>query len=668
MSNAFEPRMSAMRARLSSLCHTVDQQEEEQQQQRRAVEHRYFMEVRGAGSAAAPAATQLIASTSTPPSSAPISRPITTKSQILRTDGISERDVNQVHSAPRKDTPFGHHFGASSPSASIPRTRAAKPASGVNAMLQLARHHASGSSSGAAATKDIVDFTGGRASPVPNAPATISPGAFAVNTREDTVDSSPVPLMPGGVAGLHSYGFRERFPSPRRLTASLAANAMDLVPRDGDGCTPHTTPRGESRITAADTTIVDPMLPDEESSFDAFRVVQERLRQKMKQLTALSPNPGVSLPTRGAPVESSVSEEATAHREGLPNRSLTGSRAVSDGEDSSPSPRPPPGTRAETATPTRSPSEHGSSSHDTIPLPPTSSCYQHAEGDVSIDVEVLSAAAEPDTENVRETLLFTHGPLHSSVVGDPDETAAVTREWQWTRCGVPPTNAGAANGPCGVFRDPTARHPRVSRMLSSDAHFNPTAAEQRVGSREYRWSPEVTTAERAQSGRGRSGRMAAGNQHGVLSAPRHSGSRHAPSSTSASRRSATREGSASTAARSCMSAPRAAARPKPISLNVEATILCPVTGAELFALLRMRGLIDSEGDTEEYRLPPVRCHRLYVTAEEHRQLKLLRQSLHSLVAEEQRQDIPSYQRVTVSARSRNAEFAPPPPVLRYMDV
>ncbi|CBZ36899.1 hypothetical protein, conserved [Leishmania donovani] len=668
MSDAFETRMSAMRARLSSLCHTVEEREEEQQQQRRVFEHRYFVEARAVGSAAAPAATNPIASTSTPPSSAPISRPVTSKSQVPRTNGISERDVNQVHSAPRKDAAFGHHFGTSSPPAFITRTCAAKPGSGVNAMLQLARHHASGSLSEAGVTNDIVRIRGGLPSPVPKAPATVSPGAFAANAGQDNMDCSPVPFMPCGVAGSHSCGFPERFPSPRRPTASLAANTVNLTPRNGEGCTPQNTPREESRITAADATIVGTMLADEATSFDAFRVVQERLRQKMMQLTTSSPHSVVPLSTRGAPAEAAVSDDATAPREELPHRGLTESRAVSDADDSSPSPRPPPGTRAETATPTRSPGEDDSFSHDTAPLPPTSSWCQHDQGDSSVDVEVLPAAAEPATENASETRLFTHGFLHDSVAGDGDETTAVSREWQWSRCGAQSTKAGTANAPRGVFRDPTAHHLRTSRMPSSDAHFNPTAGEQRVSSREYRRSPEAAMAGRVQGDRGRSGRTTASSQHRVSSAPRRSGSRHAPSSTSAARWPATREGSTSTAARSRKSAPKAAARPKPISLNVEATILCPVTGAELFALLRMRRLIDSEGDTEEYRLPPVRCHRLYVTAEEHRQLKLLRQSLHSLVAEEQRQDIPSYQRVTVSARSRNAEFAPPPPVLRFMDV
>ncbi|CAG9580253.1 conserved hypothetical protein [Leishmania major strain Friedlin] len=667
MSDAFEARMSAMRARLSSLCHTVEEQEVEQQQQRRSFEHRYFVEARAAGSAATPAATKPITSTATPPSSAPISRPVTSKSQVPRTDGISERDVNQVHSASRKDAAFGHHFGTSSPSASITRARAAKPGSGVNAMLQLARYHASGSWSEAVVTKDIVRFTGGRSSPVPKAPATIPPEAFAVNTGQDTTDSSPVPLMPCGVAGLHSYGFRERLPSPRRPTASLAANTVDLASRNGEGRTSQNTPREESCITAADTTIVDTMHADEATSFDAFRVVQERLRQKMMQLTTTSPHSVVPLSTRGAPAEFAVSDDATAPREELPHRGLTASRAVSDVDGSSPSPRPPPGTRAETATPTRSPDKDESSSHETAPLPQTTPRYQHGQGDTWTDVEVLPATTEPDTENATEARLFTHGSLHDSVVGSGDETTAVSREWQWSRCGVPSTKARTANVPRGVF-DPTVRHVRVSRMPSSDAQLNPAAGEQRADSREYRRSPEAATAGRAHSDRGRSGRTTASIQHGVSSAPRRSGSRHAPSSTSAARWSATREGSVSTAARSRKSAPKPAARPKPISLNVEATILCPVTGAELFALLRMRGLIDSEGDTAEYRLPPVRCHRLYVTAEEHRQLKLLRQSLHSLVAEEQHQDIPSYQRFTVSARSRNAEFAPPPPVLRYMDV
>lgn len=52
-----------------------------------------------------------------------------------------------------------------------------------------------------------------------------------------------------------------------------------------------------------------------------------------------------------------------------------------------------------------------------------------------------------------------------------------------------------------------------------------------------------------------------------------------------------------------------------------------VTGAELLAVLRMRHVIASFGDTEEYKLPSTRCHRILLTQDEKDQLFLLRQQL-----------------------------------------
>lgn len=71
--------------------------------------------------------------------------------------------------------------------------------------------------------------------------------------------------------------------------------------------------------------------------------------------------------------------------------------------------------------------------------------------------------------------------------------------------------------------------------------------------------------------------------------------------------------------------PASAEMPKP--MWVDATVLEHLTGAELFAVLRMRGLVTSCGDTQEYRLPPTQCHRLYLTPYESEQLADLRAAL-----------------------------------------
>ncbi|XQJ29693.1 hypothetical protein NXY56_005752 [Leishmania guyanensis] len=666
MNDAFESRLSDMRARLSNLSHTVEQQEDEHHQ-RRSFGHRYLMEKRTADPAARPPVAQLITSFSTSPSSARLSRPTTANSQLPQRNGVSERDVNQVYSVPKNNASPGHHFNTNSMPGPLTYTRAAKPVSGLNAMLQLARRHASISMSEATTATDIVSSTDAKLTPVPNDSVTIPSKAVDVNPLQDTCESTPTPLTPGGAAGLHSYRFQERFPSPRQLTPLSAVNARAMVPRDEEGRTPYHCPREELHLTNEDAKVDHNVTSREVVCFDAFRVVQERLRQKMKQLTMSSPQSGMPLSTRDAPVESAMSGKATAPRE-TTSRGFSPSLAVSDFEDSSPSPRPPRGTRSETATPMQSPDEHGVLSNDTPSPPSTSLRYQQDRGDASMDVEVLPASAELDTENVSKTRRPTHGFLHDFVANDRVEAAAESSKSQWLQGRMPSSQARVIDGPLDAFGGPAVFSGRVARAPSSGAHSKRTPVEQRGDSREYRRPPEMAIAERFKGARGRSERTTTGTARRLPSAPRHTRPRYTSSSMSATRSSASREGSASTAGRPYRSSSKAAVRQKPISLNVEANILCAVTGAELFALLRMRGLIESEGDTEEYRLPPARCHRLYVTTEEHRQLKLLRQSLRSLGAEEQRPDVPSYQRVTVSARARNAEFAPPPPVSHYMEV
>ncbi|KAG5494706.1 hypothetical protein JIQ42_02321 [Leishmania sp. Namibia] len=661
MSDAFENRMSAMRARLSSLSRTVEQQEQEQLLQQRASGHRCSVEETTGSAAAGQAAAKSVPPVWTPPFPVPVSRPITNMYPLPRTNGISERDPNQLRDPPKRSALPAHHCSKDMTSASITRTRAAQPVPRLNAMLQLARHHATTSPPEATVIKDAVPLTGAPLSQVPSVPAALSPTTSTAKTPPRTTDSLHIPRVPGGATGLHSYSFQERFPSPRRLTASLEASGLAPVFPDEEGRTPYNRAHNVTGITAGHAAANVSTNSDEAMPFDAFRVVQERLRQKIKQLTTPSSQRMAPPSMGGTLAESTPCTGATAHQRALSSRESQASQGARGFDDSSPSPRPPPGTRAGTATPTRSPDEHDAMSCGTPPPPSAPSCYQHGKGDVSIEVEVFPPTSECTTENASRTRPRTNESLYDRVE-DCDAATVIASELHGSQGRVPSQKAEAVSLAREVYRDPTARGVRVSRMPSSDARSKPIAAGQRSGSHEFRRQSEGAIAESAQGDRGKSGPPTIGAPHGVASEPRRS------VSMSAARSCATRERSRSAARASYRSVPQTAARSKPISLNVEATILCAVTGAELFALLRMRGLITSEGNTEEYRLPPARCHRLYVTPEEHRQLKLLRQSLHFLAAEEQRQDIPSYQRVTVSARSRNAEFVSPPPVSRYMDV
>lgn len=52
-----------------------------------------------------------------------------------------------------------------------------------------------------------------------------------------------------------------------------------------------------------------------------------------------------------------------------------------------------------------------------------------------------------------------------------------------------------------------------------------------------------------------------------------------------------------------------------------------VTGAEVFAILRLRGIIASDGTTGEHLLPQGLCHTMYVSDDEYEQLAQLRQVL-----------------------------------------
>ena len=62
----------------------------------------------------------------------------------------------------------------------------------------------------------------------------------------------------------------------------------------------------------------------------------------------------------------------------------------------------------------------------------------------------------------------------------------------------------------------------------------------------------------------------------------------------------------------------------------ENVVVTAMSGAEVFAVLRLRGLVTSSGDTGERLLPPARCHTMALTADERSQLMELRDSLAAL--------------------------------------
>ncbi|KAH9578633.1 hypothetical protein LSM04_001056 [Trypanosoma melophagium] len=67
--------------------------------------------------------------------------------------------------------------------------------------------------------------------------------------------------------------------------------------------------------------------------------------------------------------------------------------------------------------------------------------------------------------------------------------------------------------------------------------------------------------------------------------------------------------------------------PIPLKTAPQRTVLDVLTGAEVFALLRLRGVLVSRGDTGECALPETRCHSMYLSPEEHKQLVELRARL-----------------------------------------
>lgn len=694
MSGALEQRMAAMRTRLSHLSTTVDRNDTEMAEERRNV-HRYYQDT---------------------PSSAPLTAPRATTAPL---PALRERDAN-----------------ANAPLSSAgQKPQSSNGGSGVGAMLQLARKHTP-ATSGAQHHEDPLSFA----------------SSFIGEARK-TAAAKTTPLTPSAAAaaaaapldfsGLRTYDFQERFPTPRRTPVDTPPPSPRQAPFGrGEG---HRYAQGNvvsaqySSVSVASDTSFSSAASTSEAPFDAFRAVQERLRNKMRQLTSAAPNAATTLTAAAAtfsPASRPSALPPTAKRDALVNPFLDAAdepvsvaktattrfsrkKDYADEdmllshntpqhlsyEDSSPPPRPPPGTRAETATPPRSPEKPTLASHNTTLAPASPlSAFHERDGRTPIEVELSgthptradgglqqqqqqsgrAAAArhalyDPDasekdfeedaTRPGREYMYEDHhrisfptasdfcGQLHRGTCHDIEEeehVAAVQQRFTKGTVGTAP----------GAFSEPTsaARHPRLHSNAAPPVRSDVTTA---GGARNVQ-SGSRRSLSRSQSGsapqprrsstRPQSERHASSNSSNGMWRPRPSTN---PSSSHPRERSSI--GSQPQRGSAAVSAPRS----KPISLNVEATILASVTGAELFALLRMRGLIDSEGDTEEYRLPPSRCHRLYVTADELRQLQLLRQSMQAMETEER--TVPSYQRATVAARSRNAEFAPPPPVTHFME-
>lgn len=76
------------------------------------------------------------------------------------------------------------------------------------------------------------------------------------------------------------------------------------------------------------------------------------------------------------------------------------------------------------------------------------------------------------------------------------------------------------------------------------------------------------------------------------------------------------------------SSPCRAAQPAlPLKTAPQRTVLDVLTGAELFALMRLRGVVVSRGETGESALPDTRCHSVYLSPDEHKQLLELRANL-----------------------------------------
>ncbi|KAG8345699.1 hypothetical protein TRVL_03479 [Trypanosoma vivax] len=96
--------------------------------------------------------------------------------------------------------------------------------------------------------------------------------------------------------------------------------------------------------------------------------------------------------------------------------------------------------------------------------------------------------------------------------------------------------------------------------------------------------------------------------------------------------------------------------PLPRQTAPQRTVLDVLTGAEFFALMRLRGVIVSRGDTGEYLLPETHCHSVYLTPTEHKQLLQLRAKLRmgTIAAKEPRREKAVHQTIE-KVKRRSAE-------------
>ncbi|RNF19082.1 uncharacterized protein Tco025E_04246 [Trypanosoma conorhini] len=97
----------------------------------------------------------------------------------------------------------------------------------------------------------------------------------------------------------------------------------------------------------------------------------------------------------------------------------------------------------------------------------------------------------------------------------------------------------------------------------------------------------------------------------------------------------------------------------PLKTVPQRTVLDVLTGAEVFALMRLRGIIVSRGETGECALPETRCHSVYLSPDEHKQLLDLRANLRRRSSPAVKPDEKSLSRAQRSASTRSSSRSLP---------
>lgn len=488
---------------------------------------------------------------------------------------------------------------------------------GVDMMLQLARRHAVTGPPNRTATADFrVD---------PTMPAL--PNASSIH------ESPKARLLGQHSAGAGSDRNLTNFdsrPSQPLIELGIAPTAVARDSKKAAPLSPMSSALQEDEYFTASSyrNCLEGEKGETEKSFDAFQVVQARLQRKLKELTL-----GCDGDNRGG------SENGRKGGQRYQRHSSDVDSALGFYEESPP-PRQPPLANETPNASTSSPDVRNASQETARPTE-----GDKCTGKDVIEVELSQAlSAEPvnyeripveeknDANKRRPDLdfRFIRSPRHGTDT-NVDAAAALPHQQQETFC-------SALGG--------TAVPPRQQWQQNDKMNGSSALIKENVIQHQHQQRDTSLTALHASRSRSRSWRSRG-------------------SAMPSSRRSVSAPRNPSIGSRGAASRPPA---PKPISLHVDATVLEVVNGAELFALLRMRGVIQSQGDTEEYRLPARRCHRLYVTSEEHRQLQQLRQILtQSATAKANLQQIvPSYQKATMSTRHRNSEFDEGPPITAHM--